>query len=196
MLRNVIFDLGGVVIGRDFSRFGEKVGHMFDFFAGFDFPQCWKEFDRGTMTKPQVAKELAELNGCSVEESTAAIDTVSRLLVEIPETVELIKELKGKGLKVYVLSNMPEEFFAEIGKLAVMKEMDGWVVSYQEKLIKPDPRIFGVLMDRYSLEPGESLFVDDKQKNVDAAMALGMQGVLFTSPDEGTRRIMELTGLV
>lgn len=195
MIKNVIFDLGGVVIGRDFSKFGEKVGSIFSFFSGFNFPTCWKEFDRGTMTLEEVAKELADLNNCSVEESTAAIMHVMELMQEISETGALVRELKEKGFGVYILSNMPKEFYAQIEKLDIIKVFDGAVISYRERLIKPDPRIFGLILDRYDLEPGESLFVDDKKKNVDTALGLGMEAVHFTSPAEGVAEIRKRCGL-
>ncbi len=188
MIKNVIFDLGGVVIGRDFSRFGEKVGRIFSFFSGFDFPECWKEFDRGTLTQQEVAQELARLNDCTVEESAAAIERVAELMQEIPETGALVRELKRRGFRLFILSNMPIEFYESIEKLEIIGEFEGAVISSHERLIKPDPRIFGLIMDRYDLEPNETLFVDDKRKNVDTATGLGMQAVHFASLEEGWPR--------
>lgn len=190
MIKNVIFDLGGVVLGRDFSRLAELLGDTFSFIAGNDFPAYWSEFDRGMYTREEVAEMLAADKGCSVEEAQRSIQDLLELLQPVEETVELIEELKERGFKMYVLSNMSREFYAHISRFPVFDYFDGEVVSCYEHINKPDEGIYTCLLERYDLRPEECLFADDKAPNTAAASTLGFHTVTFD--EHGVERIREL----
>ena len=190
MSKNVIFDLCGVVLGRDFSRLAKLLGDTFSFIAGNDFPAYWSEFDRGMYTREEVAEMLAADKGCSVEEAQRSIQNLLELLQPVEETVELIKELKERGVKMYVLSNMSREFYAHISRFPVFDYFDGEVVSCYEHINKPDEGIYTCLLERYDLRPEECLFADDKAPNTAAASALGLHTVTFD--EHGVERIREL----
>lgn len=72
--------------------------------------------------------------------------------------------------------------------------LEGTVVSGIEKEVKPEPQIYRILLDRYSLKPEESVFIDDKEANVATARELGMHGIVFTSADDTRRQLDALTG--
>lgn len=183
MIKNVIFDIGGVILGRDFDRFGELVAGSFAFFGSGSFPQFWKDFDRGLLTKQQVAQQMAAMNGTTSAQCMADIDRAQELLSEIPETVTLVEELKAAGYKLYVLSNMPVEFWQKMQTMRVFGFFDGIVISSAEHLCKPETEFFELLFDRYRIDPEESLFVDDRLFNTQKAEAMGMQSVLYTVAD-------------
>ena len=93
---------------------------------------------------------------------------------------DLLSELKSKGYSLYGLSNWCDETFVQVKDLyGIFKLLDGMVISGFEKVCKPDPRIFHILFERYGLDPAESVFVDDRQENLDGAAAVGMETVLF-----------------
>jgi putative hydrolase of the HAD superfamily len=75
-----------------------------------------------------------------------------------------------------------------------VKYTDGKIVSGFEKLAKPDPRIYELLFERYSLDPTECVFLDDRQVNIDAAMKLGMKTILFTDHDSARKKLDEMLG--
>lgn len=179
MIKNVVFDLGGVVVGRDFPRLAQVAGEAFSFIAGNDFPEYWAEFDRGIYTREEVTRMLAEDRGCSLEKADRDIQNLLELLQEVPETVELIKELKAAGYKLYVLSNMSVEFFAHLKTFPVFDYFDGCTVSSYEHINKPDEGIYKALLHNHSLKAEECLFLDDKPANTAAAEALGFQTVPF-----------------
>ena len=189
MIRNLIFDLGGVVLGRNFDRFAAMLGDTFSFISGNDFPLYWSEFDRGIYSRQQVATMLADDKHCTVAQADEAIEKLLLLLQEIPETKELLGELKRKGYKLYVLSNMSREFYEHISQFEVFSLFDGCVVSCYEHLNKPDERLYRTILERYSLVPSETLFSDDKQINTAAAERLGIKTVTFTSVGEGIKQI-------
>lgn len=103
----------------------------------------------------------------------------------IARTVDILRELRDAGIPLYALTNWSQEKFPIARKrLDFLDWFDGIVVSGEERLIKPDPRIYQVLFDRYGVEPADAVFIDDNTANVAAAAELGMTGLHFTSPDQ------------
>lgn len=113
---------------------------------------------------------------------------------EVPGMRSLLAELlQSPRFEVFGLTNWSMENFP-IGreKFEILRMIDRVVVSGEECLIKPDERIFRLLLDRYGLKAEECLFVDDRAANVEAARKLGMQGHVFVSAEELRRCIMDL----
>lgn len=179
MIKNVVFDLGGVVVGRDFENLAKLAGDAFSFLAGHEFPAYWHDFDAGLYTREEVAVLLANDRKCSIDEAQDKIQKLLELLQEVPETREFIKELKAEGKRTFVLSNMSPEFYAHLKQFEVFKYFDGEVVSGYEHINKPDPRIYQILLERYNLNPAETLFADDKPVNTAAAAEFGIHTVTF-----------------
>lgn len=193
MIKNVIFDLGGVVLGRDFKRLGEVLGDTFAFISADEaFPEYWSEFDRGTYTREEVTKMLAEDYNLTLEDAHSQVQQLLELLQPIPETEALIRSLKAEGIGCYVLSNMSKEFYAELLKFPVMQLFDGAVVSYQERVNKPDRAIYEAILGRYDLEPSETLFADDKAANTAAAALLGLHTVTYDCNGDGPAQVRGL----
>lgn len=103
---------------------------------------------------------------------------------EMPGMRELIGELKAAGRQLYGLTNWSMETFPQARqRFTILQLIDRYVVSGQEHLVKPDPRLFQVLLDRYSLKAEECIFIDDNPDNVAAANNMGIHGILFTGAD-------------
>ena len=107
--------------------------------------------------------------------------------IDKQETIEptgrLIRDLKSAGYKLYVLSNMSREFIDFLRRQPVYRHFDGEVVSCEEHTVKPEPRIYEILLSRYGLDPGETLFIDDRPANLTAAQRLGIHTQLFDYHD-------------
>lgn len=192
MIKNVIFDLGGVVLGRDLRRLGDVLNTFAFISADESFPEFWSEFDRGTYTREEVTQLLSEEYNLSYEDASQQVQQLLDLLQPIPETVAVIEELKERGIRCYVLSNMSKEFYAELLKFPVFEHFDGAVVSYQERVNKPDRRIYEIILSRYGLEPSETVFADDKIANTEAAAALGLHTVTFDCLSDGPEVLRNL----
>ena len=88
--------------------------------------------------------------------------------------------LKARGYHVYIISNYAENMYNQTkDKLAFLPLMDDVVMSYTIKKMKPDPAIYNYLCDENWLEPEESVFIDDRQENVNGAEVVGIHGILF-----------------
>ncbi len=104
---------------------------------------------------------------------------------EVPGMRELLLELKNKNYEIYGLTNWSMETFPEARKhFGILQMIDRYVVSAEEHLIKPDPRLFRVLLDRYQLKAEDCIFVDDNPDNVAAACRMGMHGIHFIGADD------------
>jgi 2-haloacid dehalogenase len=110
----------------------------------------------------------------------------------IHETVAMFRATKQRGVKGYALSNWGNHFVEVIEEYPVFKEFDGRVVSYELGIVKPDPEIFRVLLDRFNLRAEECLFVDDSRANIDAAKQLGFHVHHFTDPQKLRARLHDL----
>lgn len=112
---------------------------------------------------------------------------------EVPdqEMVEVLRALKAKGLKVIVLSNNFRERAEYYGHYPWLRELvDKVYYSWQTGFVKPDGRAFELALKENSLEPGESAYFDDQDKNVAAARSLGIQAYRFEGPEQVRRLLL------
>jgi 2-haloacid dehalogenase len=108
-------------------------------------------------------------------------------------TVEILRELKARGTPLYALTNWSAETYPpQRVRFAFLELFDGVVVSGDEGVIKPDARIFEILLARYAIPPHEAVFIDDNPANAEAAAALGIHGIHFQSPEQLRRDLRAL----
>ena len=184
IIRNVVFDIGQVLLGFDWRKFiagmnirEEKQRQLAHVTLG-NIPH-WNEHDRGMCDEEFVKKSL--LIEPDIEEELryylAHIGTIAR---EYDHSVPLIRSLKEKGYGVYLLSNYgvtPFKYAKE--NMKFFDEVDGMIISHEVGLIKPEPGIYELLFEKYGLVPEECVFIDDRADNIEAAMDMGMSGIVF-----------------
>lgn len=182
-MKNIVFDLGGVVFMRDPKKCTEDFIRFFSFVRAEQMPWFWNEYDRGTRTLEEVKGDLCELNHCD----RAKVDEYVQLAIDkqevIAPTEALIRNLKAAGYRLYVLSNMSKEFIEFLRRVPVYRYFDGEVVSCEEGVCKPEAEIYRLLLSRYGLNPQETLFIDDRKENVEAAEREGITGFWFDRKD-------------
>jgi HAD superfamily hydrolase (TIGR01509 family) len=193
-MKNIVFDLGGVVFARDPRKFEPEFIKFFSYIMLPQMPRFWEEYDRGMVSYEQVVSDLAEYNSCDRELADKNLRRSILTQEEIPATKALIAELKAAGYKLYVLSNMSLEFIEFLRKTDVYKYFDGEVVSCEEHVVKPDAEIYKCLVDRYSLNEQETLFIDDRKENVEAARNQGWKCFNFNprNPEESCAELREM----
>ncbi|MDE5637739.1 MAG: HAD-IA family hydrolase, partial [Alistipes sp.] len=135
--------------------------------------------------------ELAAYRGVDEPTSRAMIADAIGLQEAIAPTERLIGDLKAAGYKLYVLSNMSREFIDFLRRIPVYGNFDGEVISCEEFVVKPEPRIYEILLSRYGLVPSETMFIDDRSENVEAAARFGIVPFRFSAsdPEESCRRL-------
>lgn len=189
MIKNIVFDLGGVVVAHNAESFKEKLGEFFSFVFGPDMkcvPMFWQDYDRGVLTIDETAAEVAKLRNCTAETAKEHMLYAISLQEEVEPTAQLIKELKERGYNLYVLSNMSKEYIEYLREFPVFEYFDEQVVSCEIGIGKPDHRIYEYLLSNYDLDPAETIFIDDRKDNVDAAEELGITPFHFdrTNPEQ------------
>lgn len=182
-MKNIVFDLGGVLFARDKHKCSPEFIDFFRFIRTDPMPDFWVEYDRGTLTLDQVVDALCALYGCTPEVARAYLREAIDRQEPVRATERLVGELKRAGYRLYVLSNMSREFIDFLRRADVYALFDGEVVSCEEGTVKPEPRIYRILLDRYGLDPAQTLFIDDRAANIAAAREAGIDGFLFDPHD-------------
>lgn len=193
-MKNVVFDLGRVVFAQDPAKSTAEFKQFFSYVSLTPMPQFWTDYDMGVLSFEQVAEKLAVYRGVEPEFAREMITVAIGKQETIRPTEKLIDELKAAGYKLYVLSNMSREFIDFLRKQKVYENFDGDVVSCEVGIVKPMPEIYDLLLERFNLDPAETIFIDDRKENVDAAVAKGIATFHFDRNDyEGScERLREI----
>ncbi len=180
MIKNVIFDVGGVLLEWNPPKFLKELDLPSHFNAVFE-SLLWAMHDGGLVTREELIDKLPM--PIEKEVFSHCVRKISAQLHPIPEMIDLFHALRRQGYKVYILSNMPEEMHLELEQLHdFFSHTDGGIFSYQVKAIKPQLQIYEKLLQQYKLYPEESIFIDDRLDNVKAAEKLKITGIHCQSP--------------
>ncbi|PNR96315.1 HAD family hydrolase [Petrotoga olearia] len=196
-MRNIVFDLGNVLFKFDPE---EILDDLFkDPLIKRKLKEAvfttiiWKELDRGTLSFEEAKKIFNEKNPDLKEEINILLKEWKNYLHPITENIEILPKLKENN-KLFILSNFHEDAFNYIReKYSFFDIFDGMVISYKEKLLKPEKEIYQLLLNRFNLKPEETIFVDDIVENIQAAEELGIKGILYKDP-ESLRELFKREG--
>lgn len=185
-MRNIIFDFGNVLVRwepeRVYLPYFDNDEAKYWYFWRHVCGRQWRDRIDAGEDEQECIRELQSQYPEYAEPIAMYWDRWDEMLLgEVPGMRELIQRLKASGkYAIYGLSNWSMETFPHARKrFEVLQQIDNYVVSGDVKLIKPDPRIFKLLLDRFGLKAEDCTFVDDNPDNVEAAKKLGMQGVVF-----------------
>ncbi len=186
-IKNIIFDLGGVMIDLDrkrcvdsFTRIGfPEADNLIDFYHPADF---FQRLERGEITVEELCDIIRSKASCSEALTNEAIcEAYSDFLVEIPVfKLRLLDQLRERGFRLYALSNINEVVMPKVKELfaADGKTMDDYFdkayLSFEMGALKPDPQIFEQLIADSGIDPAESLFIDDSVHNIEAGAKFGL----------------------
>ena len=197
MIRNIVFDIGNVLTDFRWKDFLADKGFDKEMIrriakASVESP-LWKEIDRGVWDREQLMEEFVKLDPEIEEEIRRAYDNVHGMVTPRDYAIPWIKELKEKGYKVYYLSNFSDKAYEECADaLEFIPYTDGGILSYREQMVKPDPKIYHRLLERYDLNAEECVFLDDLEVNVEAARAEGFSGIVFETKEQAERELVRL----
>ena len=202
-IATVVFDLGGVLIDWNprhlYRRLFADPSEMDDFLARICTDEWHREHDLGVDIR-ESCESLARLHPVYQDMIMAWAERGEEMVAgQFDQAVDVLLELKAAGMQCYALSNMEREVFpVRYERFHFMKLFDGLVISGLEGVAKPDPRIFGILLDRYTLAAQATVFIDDSPQNVEAARKHGIKAVHYTSARQlrYELRSLGITGLV
>ncbi len=185
MIKNIVFDLGNVLLSFVPSEYLIKKNYpakirntiLRDIFQSTE----WKMLDNGDITVPEAIESIAAKSSLKREEIDYVFNFRSDIMFPLDDNARLLPELRKQGYKLYYLSNFPLDIFEEIkNDFYFFRHFDGGIISAEVRISKPDIRFYEYLIGKYSLNPSESLFIDDIEENVRAAGKAGMKA-MFTN---------------
>lgn len=199
MIRNIVFDMGQVLIRwrpeEMLERFDLSQEEKTMLLQELFWSPEWIAQDRGIITEAdmiaRVSARLPETLHGTVEEVIKAWYVWH--LTPMPGMAELVRKLKEKGYGIYLLSNASTALRGYFPRIPGSEYFDGLMVSAEEKLLKPQHEIYERLYERFGLVPEQCVFIDDSPANIEGAMLTGMQGIVFRGDTE--RLLRELLAL-
>ena len=198
MIKAVIFDIGNVLVEfawkKVFHDFGLK-GEAFETLANATVRHpAWLELDRGAITTEEAIEAFVKEAPEYRNYIERIYQELGNMLIPYDYAISWIHELQERGYKVYLLSNWSKPAYDLCADevLQFLPMVDGAILSFQELLVKPDPKIYDLICKRYAINPAEAVFLDDTLKNVEAARAYGMRAIHFQSYEQGKAELEEL----
>ena len=197
-IKNIIFDFGGVLMDwnpryffKDYFNDDEKM----EFFLRNIADDDWNaEQDRGRSLAEGTEILVAKFPEWETEIRAYYDNWTTMLRSDIPENVAVLRQLKHSDYELFGLTNWSAETFPyALANYDFFEIFNGKiVVSGEEKLIKPDPKIWQILLEKYSIQSNESIFIDDNPKNIETAKNLGFITVHITEETNLAEELREL----
>ena len=196
-MKNIIFDMGNVLIRFEPERYIARLGLneedsallMANVFKG---PE-WQLLDGGELVESEAIERIMQrVPERLLDEVVKLVTMWDRPIVELPGTYDLVRELKERGCGIYLLSNASTRQHDYWPRVRCSEFFDGTMISADVKLMKPDKRIFYLMLDTFGLKAEDCLFIDDHGPNVEAARSCGIKALQFRgSADEIKNEVMD-----
>lgn len=200
MIRNVLFDMGNVLIHFNRQVFldrldiceEDKLLLMREVFLSVE----WVQMDRGTLTEPEAEIRMCRRLPQHLHDAVhSLVSQWDEPMMPIAGMAELVEELKQAGYGIYLLSNASLRQHEYWKKIPGWQFFDGKIISADEKVMKPHPDYYLRALERFHLIPQECIFIDDVSANIEGAMYCGIPGIVFHGDVQLLRRQLRAAGL-
>ena len=194
-ISNIVFDIGNVLVDWNPQKVMRKYGMTEEDIAEFEEKifrsGVWDKSDEGIMTKEEFVASMVEVIPRLKNEITAFFENIGEALSQFDYTKKLIETCKAAGYKVYILSNYSDWAYEQSkdDALSFLPMLDGELFSYRCKLIKPDDRIYEELLREFNLNGAETIFMDDREDNVEAARKNGINAFVFKGINQAIKEL-------
>ena len=192
MKKAVIFDVGQVLFRWDMRHLFDKlipdVAQREHFLATVITPQWHFQHDAGSGLDAMIAERSAEFPGHDALFDAYRTRFNETIPGPVPGMPAIVERLADAGTPLFVISNFGAELWDGFHTTQpLVDRFDGFIISGREGLIKPDPAIFRLALDRFGLDAGGTVFIDDVAANVAGAESVGIAGHVFTGADDARR---------
>ena len=200
MIKNIVFDMGGVLINFDAERYtarfvpdaGDRALIRRELFRSV----AWIQMDRGSITDEEaVAAVCARLPAHLHQAVRDILDNWHQDIPPLDGIYDLIKELKEKGYGIYLLSNTCTRFHSFRKNIPALRFFDGEFISADCHLVKPAPGIYQCFLEKFGLDGAECVFIDDVPLNVEGAVRCGINGIVYHGDPGLLRRQLRQLGV-
>lgn len=154
--------------------------------------EIWEEYDKGIITEVEALDAFIKRTPHLESEIRQSFFNLNGIVKKYDYTDAWIRDLKNRGYRVLYLSNLSEKLFRECkDEFDYIKNMDGGIISFKEKMKKPDREIYKRLIEKYELNPKRCVFIDDRQENLVEAGNLGINTILFQNYEDTCNKIYD-----
>lgn len=199
-IRNIVFDMGGVLMRFDTDLFMKRAG-----ISDEDMPLIrnevfrsveWVQMDRGVLDEDGAFSKMKErLPERLYAKAHDLVFDWDKPMISVPGMSDLVRELKQKGYGIYLLSNASHRQHEYWPRVAGSEYFDATIISADISLVKPMPEIYKVACEKLGINLNESIFIDDMPQNVEAAIYSGMEAVVFYDDVERLRADLRRAGV-
>jgi putative hydrolase of the HAD superfamily len=199
-IRNVIFDLGGVLLDWDPDKilqgfYSDPALQILLKDELFLHPD-WRAHNRGALRESELIESVHRRTARPSAEVSALLHAIRESLVTKPETVALLRSLHRRRIPLYCLSDMPVTVYAHVRlRHEFWDAFSGIVISGEVKMMKPEREVFEHLLTRFRLDRRQTVFIDDLSLNVEAARAVGLHAIQFRDAAQCARELDALMAL-
>ena len=189
MIKNLVFDFGNVLIRftpekhlRKFVNSDEEAIALRDLIY---LSKPWKDGDRGLVTREESIQQLCAIYPEKEELLSTIMRQCSEWLTMPEEIPRCLQHAREAGYGLYFISNTnPNDYASMVSRIPTLKTLEGGIASFQDGIIKPDPKIFSIFLERYDLKAEECLFIDDMDVNTAVAAQMGFHTLTLTGGAE------------
>ena len=197
MITTIIFDIGNVLADfawkEHYASFGYDDAMVERIAKATVMNPAWNENDRGVMKVEDIIQAFVDSDPEIEQDIRRVLDNVKTIVRRNDYAIPWIHDLKSKGYRLLYLSNFSEKAETECAyALDFIPYLDGGILSYQEKVIKPMPEIYEILIKRYKLIPEECVFIDDTMPNLAAAEKFGIHTIHFQNQAQAIEELRKL----
>lgn len=198
MIKNLIYDFGKVLVDYDFDHVvddffpndAQGKADELEFLSIIGDPAFVRRCDLELIPFDELVREQQEKYPKYSRQFKLFQERYLEFMTgEIDGMRDYMQELKDRGYRLFGLSNWGTTVLGVINKYEIFKLLEGSVISYQLKIVKPNPEIYQTLLERYGLKAEECVFADDKLENIEGAERVGMHGILFTDMEQYKREL-------
>lgn len=199
MINTIIFDIGRVLVEWDWQGYLQQFGFSQEktkqLAQAIFLNESWKETDRGVWSDEEILRSFIRKVPEYEKEVRAIWDDMGRCILKCEYTDGWLAELKQRGYQIYYLSNYGKTLREKSREvLNFTKDCHGGIFSYEIQKIKPDYAIYKALVEKYSLNPKQCVFLDDTLENIEAAKECGFQGIHFITYEQAKEELEEKLG--
>ena len=199
MIKNVIFDLGNVLIDFKPIKYIKSLGYddekALEIFNKTIKDSIWADMDRGIYRDKESYVSAFKTKYPEIQDDIDKFlggPWMENVIFPLKDNLKMIDLVKEKGLKYYILSNYPKDAFEyTYDRCPFIQNGDGMVISYDVLMIKPDKNIYLKLLDKYGLKANECLFIDDLDINIEGAKSVGINAFVFKDLEDGYKKLEE-----
>ncbi len=196
-ITTIVLDIGNVLAHFRWKEYLMDFGYPEDIIqriaAATVLTPNWREWDRGAVEEEELIAGSIAREPELREEITRFFSEINDVVKEYAYSEDFVKRLKANGYRVYLLSNYSKGYYELHSKSFRFPEyVDGGIISYQVKHIKPEPEIYQLLIDRYQINPSQAVFLDDTQENLEGAKPFGFHTIQVRSHEQALEDLRKL----